>query len=99
MLIELTKLAPSGDAVVEPGSWETYIPGSADNKDSLPVDYVLVGFLLEPIKLGRPIRLLRVARNGVAALGIFESTSVTAVTSTKVTTRNSLYTFRILAES
>lgn len=98
MRVQLTKLRAAPDAEVQPGDWETYICGSYLNATSLPVDYVLTGFLLEPIQLGKSVRVLRISRNGIPALGVFESTNVVLITEDGFITRNSVYRLRVESE-
>lgn len=72
-----------------PVRWTEFTPGSATPAGrSLPVDYDLEGFLLDPIVPGCPVRALRLRRNGVDALGCFSTTPVVEV---HVTTVNSVY--------
>lgn len=77
--------------MVATADWKDYHPGSLGNTKSPPAGYALSGWLLEPIKIGRPVRLLRVERNGVAALGYFETTPVAGLTSGGFETKNSIY--------
>jgi hypothetical protein len=95
-LVELTKVRAVLDAEVQPGNWESYPIGSGGADTSLPVDYVLVGTLIEPPRVGGRVRILRFQRNGVDALGLFESTIVTQVTFDGFTTCNSVYRMRPL---
>lgn len=99
MLIQLIKVEPAPNAPVRPGEWGTYVPGSADNPESLPVGYVLEGYLLSPVEVGKCLRMLRISRNGIAALGVFESSPVTAISDSVIITQNSVYIVRLLAKS
>lgn len=71
-------------------------PGQLDQEasnptHSLPIDYEMEGHLLEPIAIGRTIRLRRFRRNDVLADGLFESSEVVAIREPFVETRNSIY--------
>jgi hypothetical protein len=91
MFIKLTKLKAAENPLSPPGRWGEYEPGSIANITSLPVDYTMVGILLTRITLGECVRLLRVNRNGVAALGVFQSTPVMRLTGDGFATANSVY--------
>ncbi len=58
---------------------------------SLPVDYELVGYLLEDIVVGSQVRLLRVERNGETAVGMYISSPVTETNAVGYATLNSRY--------
>jgi hypothetical protein len=90
-LVKLTKLRQSGSPAVSAGNWNTYVPGSAHNATSLPVDYEMIGVLLEPPAVGGRVKLLRLERNGVKSMGLFESTQITSVNGSEFTTQNSIY--------
>ena len=94
--VELTKLRATPGAEVQPGNWNTYECGAENNGASLPVDYVLTGFLLEPVQLGKTVRILRTTRNGVSLIGRFESTVVVQISDEGFWTRNSIYRLRRL---
>jgi hypothetical protein len=89
--VRLVKLRAAVDPLVQPGRWDTYHAGSSTNTTSLPVDYEILGFLLQAPIVGGQVRVLRIQRNGINALGIFQSTEVTAVGEGHFTTQNSVY--------
>lgn len=62
---------------------------------SLPLDYEMEGDLLEPLQIGRTIRLRRYRRNHVKIDGNFESTPIVAIREPFVETRNSIYLVKI----
>jgi len=70
-------LCAAMNAAGEAGNWDTFECGSWANTTSLPVDYEIVGILLGPISVGESVRMMRLSRNGVRALGIYRSTLVT----------------------
>jgi pyridoxal/pyridoxine/pyridoxamine kinase len=90
-LVQLTKLRASPTAVCPAGNWDEYRLGAADNSTSLPVDYVLVGYLLTPPQVGHVVRIIRVSRNGVPVLGVFVSTVVQQLIAEGFVTENSVY--------
>ncbi len=91
IVVRLVKLRPAGNPSAESGNWNTYVPGSADNATSLPIDYEMIGVLLEPPVVGGQVKLLRLERNGVRSMGLFESTRITSVNGNEFTTQNSVY--------
>jgi len=90
-LVKITKLRQSEQPLARSGNWDTYIPGSWSNTDSLPVDYVMIGFLVCPPVVGSQVQLVRLIRNGVRVTGIFTSTAVVSVAVDGFTTKNSVY--------
>jgi hypothetical protein len=91
ILVKLTKLRQAGHSSVGAGNWSTYVPGAADNATSLPIDYEMTGVLLEPPTVGGRVKLLRLERNGVSAMGLFESTPVVSINGSEFSTQNSIY--------
>lgn len=91
LLVKITKLREADRPLVRAGNWNTYVLGAADNAGSLPIDYEMIGVLLERPVVGGRVRLLRVQRNGVEVLGMFESTQVVSIRGCEFATRNSVY--------
>ena len=91
LIVKLTKLREADDPAVRAGPWSTYVPGACDNTASLPVDYEIVGILMEPPVVGGNVEILRLDRNGVRALGVSSSTRVVSVSAQGFATMNSLY--------
>ncbi len=94
-LVELTKIAATPGALAQPGSWDTYLQGE-ENAASLPIDYTLVGLLIQPPTIGRCVEVLRLERNGVVSLGVFATTEVRYLTADGFATLNSVYRLRVL---
>jgi hypothetical protein len=93
--VEMRKVSASARPMVEPGEWAGWVMGSADNAGSLPVGYAMRGVLLKTLQVGAPIRLLRVKRNGITAIGEFTSSAVVAIRPEHlVETANSIYVVR-----
>lgn len=95
-LVRLTKIGCPAKPQLPPGRWDTYEPGEINQDVSLPVDYVLVGYLLTPVLTGECVRVLRVERNGVSVLGAYQSTPVIALTPDGFATTNSTYRLEYL---
>jgi len=89
--VRILKVSASKSPVIESATIDRYLVG-AENTKSLPVDYEMKGFLLAPIQVDDRIVLLRVQRNGVNAVGIFNSTTICDVCDdSTVETFNSIY--------
>jgi len=94
--VQITKIAPvEGRGALTP-TWDNYQFGAANPISSLPRDYTLTGFLLDLPSIGNRLRMLRDTRNGIAALGFFESTPITNIVGGLIHSRNSVY---LLAQS
>jgi len=92
VLISLEKIDTSPNPTSPPTAWEKWILGSFDNQASLPISYTLKGYLMAQIDVGNPIRLLRIERNGIKALGLFESTPIVEIREEGlIETYNSIY--------
>jgi hypothetical protein len=90
--VSLEKVDATKNPVSAPTPWEEWILGSLKNQASLPISYTLKGYLVNPVRLGRPIQVLRIERNGVKKLGIFCSTPVVELGDHGVVeTYNSIY--------
>jgi hypothetical protein len=95
-LVKITKRAESRDPVCRAGNWNTFTAGVVNSTASLPVDYEIVGYLLEDVKVGKPVRLLRFVRNGALVLGFYQSTTVLELRNDGYVTRNSVYSVEII---
>lgn len=77
---------------------QSYPYGGISSSDSLPVDYWLVGWMLQPPVVGEPTRVLRVARNGIVIPGHFITSDVMEVPAVGVFhTMNSVYRWEEIA--
>ncbi len=89
--VRLCKLSECGDPLVEASTWDEWNITELNAK-SLPVAYDLRGVLISQIEWGKPIRILRLWRNGIQALGLFVSTFVCDVKDgNTIETCNSIY--------
>jgi hypothetical protein len=64
---------------IAPGDMNTYAMGEINHGVSLPIDYVLEGYEINPPVVGEQYRVFRTIRNGVNMPGVFESTTCTEV--------------------
>lgn len=94
--IILEKLSSAPLPAFSTASWEQYDVGTLNPGVSLPNNYVIHGFLLEDMVVGRPVRVLRTIRNGVSAPGVFVSSPITALSSKTFCTENSLYRYTLV---
>ena len=70
----------------------TYPYGGISSSGSLPVEYWLIGWMLQPPVVGEPVRVLRVGRNGISMPGHFITSDVMEVpTAGEFHTMNSVY--------
>jgi len=94
-LVEVRKIDASDEPISGPGSWENWVPGSANSTGSLPVGYTMQGVLMCPVRVGGRIDLHRTHRNGICFDGHFVSTPVIVVSGHGlVETYNSIYLIR-----
>ena len=90
--IRLRKISPTNGPDCAPGDPVAYPYGSISAAgQSLPVEYVLEGWLVREPAVGERVEVLRCVRNGVDCPGYFTSTVVTAVYEGEFHTRNSVY--------
>jgi len=67
-----------------------------DENYSLPLEYTIEGELVGEILEGEPVVVVRDIRNGVKALGMFNTSPVTKVTKNRFHTQNSVYNYKFL---
>jgi hypothetical protein len=88
--VRLSKIAraPGG---AEPCPIQYYASGIFADIMSLPLDYVMDGYLLESLRPKGVILLLRYVRNGVVRRGIFRSSTIRRIDCDVIETQNSLW--------
>jgi hypothetical protein len=84
-MIKLTKQVQLPDAPVGKGE---YFP---DEVVDINEGYTVTGELISPIEVGEPIYILRSERNGVKALGAFNTSVVQSIEGNLIKTQNSIY--------
>lgn len=90
--VEIRKLSASEAPIVASGVWEDWVFGGKDNPCSLPVNYLMRGVLMRPVRVGGRIYLHRTHRNGMAIEGDFVSSPLIAISDDGlVETYNSIY--------
>lgn len=75
-LVKITKIKAHEDAEYRTPDWNEYEVGEINKDVSLPVDYYLEGYLLEEIKIGNPVLVERISRNGEKIGGFFSTSFV-----------------------
>lgn len=78
LVVIITKHAAAPSPVTEAGLWNEWNAGKF-NRLSLPIGYLMIGYLLERVEIGGRIKLCRLYRNGVLSLGVFSSTPIVAI--------------------
>ncbi len=93
--VRIKKLAKAQNPWVPTPDTKDYKPGQPNPGISLPIEYEVEGTLLGDIELGEQVVMARDKRNGVQALGLFESTPVKTFDKLEKTglfaTENSIY--------
>jgi len=88
----LEKIAASTSPVYRPASWEQWNHAGPNRQFSPPVSYQIIGFLVEEIRVGEPILVLRIQRNDTISIVYFRSSPVMEIRSDgTVETFNSIY--------
>ncbi|HWA27540.1 MAG TPA: hypothetical protein VG734_17930 [Lacunisphaera sp.] len=96
----IRKVAPVSDPATPSGDPRTYGYGVLNLGVSLPVDFVIVGWLMNTPVVGEIVRVLRVTRNSTIMPGIFTTTEVTKIPrSGEFHTANSIYLWSEIAEA
>ena len=88
--VRLSKIgrAPGG---AEPCPIQYYSSGIFAGIMSLPIDYVMDGYLLEVPRLNGVILLQRHVRNGVVRRGMFRSSTIRRIDYDVIVTQNSIW--------
>ena len=88
--VRLSKIgrAPGG---AEPCPIQYYSSGIFAGIMSLPIDYVMDGYLLEVPRLNGVILLQRHVRNGVVRRGMFRSSTIRRIDYDTIVTQNSIW--------
>jgi hypothetical protein len=90
-MVKIIKLKAAQNPQTPSGRWDTYQIGSRNNRESLPVDYEMIGDLLFEIEVGYPVIMRCVERNGTPCDSVFTSTPVLEITEGGFRTANSIY--------
>lgn len=77
--VSLRKLSETTDPVRSAGDSRTYQAGELNPGSSLPVDYLMEGWMVSWPRIGETVTVLRTSRNAVPTPGVFISTPVTAI--------------------
>lgn len=97
--IRIEKLRASHEPAVPTPEWEEYIVGAVNPDVSLPTAYLVEGLLVDEISIGRPVRVLRMVRNGINVSGYFSTSPVIAYDENTIRTSNSVYRYTMISDS
>lgn len=90
--VRATKLGEAPNAEIKAPKKEDYVPGEDNGPGTtLPVEYWAEGRMIESPKIGGRLRIWRYIRNGVHAIGIFETSFIKKIEGDTVFTGNSRY--------
>lgn len=87
----IKKLSATSNPVAPTPAKEGFIPGADNGPVSLPVEYEIEGFLRAPMKVGEPLLVNRIKRNGVVIPGMFSTSPIVKINGHTVETANSIY--------
>lgn len=85
------KLEATPDALFKPAEFDDWIPGGLNIGKGVPVGWTVEGTIVNDIVPGKMATVLRTKRNGIAALGIWETSVVKQVIGDMILTQNSIY--------
>lgn len=94
--VKVRKIGQLPDAQVAAGDWESYVPGVENPNVSLPVEYEIEGYMVDPPALGASFVVERTSRNGIKAYGEFSTSPITVIAPGMIKTQNSIYTIEKL---
>jgi hypothetical protein len=90
--VRVQKIAPAAVPQCLFAGAHPYLNRVGQPAPSIRVGYSCIGWLLRPPSIGEPVRVLRIARNGVVSPGCFISTEVIDVPAeNEFHTVNSIY--------
>ena len=96
--IRLTKIKPAENASYPTPDWDNYEHGDLNRNSSLPVDYWVEGYLINPPKIGESVKIEREIRNGEKVYGFMVTSPVTKIDGDFFETLNSIYKIEYLKE-
>jgi hypothetical protein len=75
----------------------SYVSGQTQAEGfSIPIEYTAEGELMRPMRVGESLLMMRDLRNGVPAVGIFQTSPVIEITQETFMTNNSVYDYEVL---
>lgn len=77
--VRLEKVAESDGAFTPAGNWNNYPLGESGINVSFPIFYWLEGWMHGELEIGKPVRILRMVRNGERTLGLARLTEVVEI--------------------
>jgi len=100
--VKISKIGIAPNAAYPTPAAEEYIPGEDNGAVSLPINYTIEGYLVNPIKETQHITVQREKRNGIPVAGFFSTSEVEKITKIDETTYvaktlNSVYNVEYLS--
>lgn len=94
--IKITKLDVANDPLYPTMTMENYVQGMDNGDISIPINYWVIGTLINPIVEGEGIAMFREIRNGEQVTGLFTTSVVKTITGLSddrqwIETQNSKY--------
>lgn len=92
--IHLKKMSIAPNPRSPTGKKSTYKYGKENPGVSVPVDYWIEGVVWTEPKVGSPLFVFRLIRNGVESEGMFNTSPITSIKGNSFNTLNSVYKIR-----
>lgn len=89
--VRVEKLEALPSALFQTVPMSEWVAGADNPGKGLPIGYTVEGFLLTEPKVGQPLRLDRRKRNNVDMIGDFQTSDITQIEGSYLTTLNSVY--------
>lgn len=96
--VRLTKIKASENPEFPTPYWNAYKHGVVNKKTSIPIDYWVEGYLVDPIKVGESAVINRTVRNGEKAYGLMCTSKILEINGDIFETLNSIYKIEYLEE-
>ena len=96
--IRLTKIKASENPEYPTPHWNAYKCGIVNEFTSIPIDYWVEGYLINPLKVGEPAMIQRTVRNGVEVSGFMTTSEIIEINGDIFETLNSIYKIEYLEE-
>jgi hypothetical protein len=94
--IRLTKIKASENPEYATPHWNSYKQGVVNKGTSIPIDYWVEGFLINPLKVGESAMIQRTVRNGVEVSGFMTTSEIIEINGDIFETLNSIYKIEYL---
>lgn len=96
--IRLTKIKASENPEYTTPHWNAYQHGVVNKGTSIPTDYWVEGYLINPLKIGESVMIQRIIRNGEEVSGFMTTSEIIEINGDIFETLNSIYKIEYLKE-